>query len=540
MRELRTDVLVVGGGTGGVAAALAAVDYGVRVIMTEPTEWIGGQLTSQAVPPDDHPWIEQFGAPASYRAFREAVRDYYRRWYPLTDAARRQRFLNPGLGTVSGLCHEPRVALAVLEGLLAPARASGRLQVLTGLEPTSATVDGERVLSVGFSDGAGERVEIAAEVVLDATELGDLLPLAGVPYRSGAESVAQTGEPHAAEVADPYQTQGFTVCFALEHLDGEHHVIDRPAQYRRWTGPNAPVRPAPQIGWPDPAAATGTLRPNPTEGDPPIVSTSWRGRFDAPPGWNPVEDLWRFRRLIARRQFDPAPSSDVTLVNWSANDYGEGSIIDVAPELAKARVEEARQLSLSLVYWLQTEAPRPDGGTGFPGLRLRPDITGTADGLAMAPYIRESRRIVARTTVVEQDVSFDVRGHHGAVTYADSIGVGSYRIDLHPSARGGPRLNTTCCPFQIPLGALLPERGGNLVAAAKNIGTTHITNGAYRVHPVEWGIGEAAGTLAAFCIKGKLTPPAVAESPALVADLRALLHARGVETEWPAAFVGGR
>ena len=43
-----------------------------------------------------------------------------------------------------------------------------------------------------------------------------------------------------------------------------------------------------------------------------------------------------------------------------------------------------------MLYWMQTEAPRPDGGTGFPGLRLRPDVMGTADGLAQAPYHRES------------------------------------------------------------------------------------------------------------------------------------------------------
>ena len=44
-------------------------------------------------------------------------------------------------------------------------------------------------------------------------------------------------------------------------------------------------------------------------------------------------------------------------------------------------------------------------------------------------------------------------------------------------------------------------RISNLIAAAKNIGTTHITNGCFRLHPVEWNIGEAAGALAAFCLE---------------------------------------
>src|SRR5438067_13431253 len=87
-RELRADVVIVGGGTGGCAAALAAARAGRRVILTEETDWVGGQLTAQAVPPDEHPWIESFGATRLYRRFRAAVRDYYRGHYPLTAEAR--------------------------------------------------------------------------------------------------------------------------------------------------------------------------------------------------------------------------------------------------------------------------------------------------------------------------------------------------------------------------------------------------------------------------------------------------------------------
>ena len=60
-REIEADVAIIGGGLGGCAAALAALRNGRTVVMTEPTDWIGGQLTQQAVPPDEHPWIEKFG-----------------------------------------------------------------------------------------------------------------------------------------------------------------------------------------------------------------------------------------------------------------------------------------------------------------------------------------------------------------------------------------------------------------------------------------------------------------------------------------------
>src|SRR5574338_84447 len=109
--SLQCDVAVIGGGTGGCAAALAALRNGMRVVLTEETAWVGGQLTSQAVPPDEHPCVEQFGRTRSYAHYREAVRAFYRSHYPLTEEARSRDRLNPGGGGVSPLTHEPRVSL---------------------------------------------------------------------------------------------------------------------------------------------------------------------------------------------------------------------------------------------------------------------------------------------------------------------------------------------------------------------------------------------------------------------------------------------
>src|SRR5512139_1082182 len=76
VNSLRTDVAIIGGGLGACAAALAAARLGRRVVLTEETRWLGGQLTNQAVPPDEHPWIEEFGANRSYRALRDGIRAY--------------------------------------------------------------------------------------------------------------------------------------------------------------------------------------------------------------------------------------------------------------------------------------------------------------------------------------------------------------------------------------------------------------------------------------------------------------------------------
>ena len=164
-------------------------------------------------------------------------------------------------------------------------------------------------------------------------------------------------------------------------------------------------------------------------------------------------------------------------------------------------------------------------------------MTGTDDGLAKYPYIRESRRIKAEFTVAEQHVSTNIRQKEGkgeaAELFADSVGVGSYRIDLHPSTGGDNYIDVSSLPFQIPLGALLPVRLENLIPACKNLGTTHITNGCYRLHPVEWNIGESAGMLVAEALRLKVAPRAIRQNPKRLADFQTRLVAQGVEIAWP-------
>lgn len=115
---------------------------------TEETDWVGGQLTVQAVPPDEHPWIEGPGCTTSYRRLRQGLRDYSRCNYPLTEAARRDMLPNPGHGTVSRLCHEPRVALAVLEELLAPYRSRHQIEIRLRHRPIAAETAGDYVRAV--------------------------------------------------------------------------------------------------------------------------------------------------------------------------------------------------------------------------------------------------------------------------------------------------------------------------------------------------------------------------------------------------------
>jgi hypothetical protein len=524
-REITADIVVIGAGLGGCAAALAALRLGKTVVMTEPSDWIGGQLTSQAVPPDEHPWIESFGANSSYMGLRRGIRDYYRRNYPLTSEARGKLDLNPGNGGVSRLCHEPRVALAVLTEMLAPFASAGKLNVLLEHEPVSARVRGDRVESVTVRDKPGDRRTLLSPYFLDATELGDLLPLAQVEYVTGFEARADVrGDLRHPETAQPANQQAFTCCFAMDYLADQDHTIDKPRDYAFWREYVPKLTPA----WPGPL-----LGPSPD----PITLKTRPWSFD-PTGAG--AGFWVYRRIADPRNFTAGTyPGGITLVNWPQNDYLLGNLVGVTPDEAAEHVASAKQLSLSLLYWLQTEAPRPDGGTGWKGLRLRPDLVGTTDGLAKAPYVRESRRIRAEFTVLEAHVGTEARRkvlnreEVEAERFADRVGVGSYRIDLHPSTGGDNYIDVSSLPFTIPLGALIPKRVENLLPACKNLGVTHVTNGCYRLHPVEWGIGEAAGSLAAHCLEIGESPRAVRNTPKLLTAFQKRLVGQGVELDWP-------
>ncbi|MEG2077115.1 MAG: FAD-dependent oxidoreductase, partial [Victivallaceae bacterium] len=223
-------------------------------------------------------------------------------------------------------------------------------------------------------------------------------------------------------------------------------------------------------------------------------------------------DFWRYRQVRSAANY-AAATDEFSIMNWPQNDYMLGNIIDKSPEEMQKHYAAAQELSLSMLYYLQTEAPRPDGGYGFPELYAAPAISCTASGLAKMPYIRESRRLQALFTVTELHVGEAVRREFSrqAAEFIDSVGIGYYRIDLHPSSNGRNYIDIGSLPFQIPFRALVPKRCENLLAAGKNIGTTHITNGCYRLHPVEWSIGEAAGAAAGLAVSRNILPRLIGE-----------------------------
>lgn len=525
---IECDVLVVGGGMGGVSAALSALraadelDFSSSrkplVVLTEETDWLGGQMTSQGVSAlDENHLVEICGASRSYQQFRKNIRERYKSDFKLVPHAQDEPWLNPGDCWVSWLAFEPKFALDEISNLLTPYEKKQQLSVRLRFKPISArtesvqnpsSVSQKKITSVAFVDFETKKIiKIKAKIVIDATELGDLLPMAGLAYRSGAESRSDTGEAHAPVDARPDNVQDFTYPFVIELKPGENHVIEKPAHF-------------------DDFNSQGKFSLE----DYPMFTTRLKGEGDE----MRIEKLpfWEYRRLISARLFESKDyPNDLSMINWNSNDLRMQNIIDVDAKTQAERMALAKALSLGFLYWLQTEAPRDEGGVGYPEFKLRTDILGTQDGLSKYPYIRESRRIIGLHTVVEDEIvvatNYGARAHH----FTDSVGIGHYPVDIH-GEQDVPGAAQRTKHFQIPLGALIPRDAANLLPACKNIGTTHVTNGSYRLHPIEWSIGEAQGTLAVLSLKERLDPVNLAASKELVQELQHRLIDRGVPLYW--------
>lgn len=510
-REVDCDIAVIGGSMGGVAAAVAAARAGYRVCLTEQTAWLGGQCTSQGVSAlDEHAHIEQFGGTGLYYEFRNRIRAFYSDNYTLSQAAAGAMHLNPGAGWVSRLCFEPRAALAAILDMILPLIQEGRLEVYYQASVCGLEQSGGHIIRILLEQPAyNRRLSVRGAYFLDATDLGELLPVAGLPYAVGAESRDDTGEPHAREGPPaPALAQTFTFPFVVDYRPGENHTIPKPVQYEH----NREHQPY-----------TLTLR----YGSRDLTYKMFQTAPELP------GPFWTYRRILAAANFAPGQfEGDLAMVNWAGNDFHGGTIIDAAPHRRHQLLQNARHLALGLLYWLQTEVPRDKGGGhGYPELRLRHSVLGTADGLSQYPYVRESRRIRALTRVREQDVMAEYQQGARAALFGDSVGVGWYPVDIHgqpgDTAATGPTR-----PFQIPLGAFVQNDVANLLPACKNLGVTHITNGCYRLHPVEWNTGEVAGRLAVHCLQRKTTPGSTCEVTANLRRFQRDLLTAGVPLFW--------
>ena len=499
------DVFIAGGGFGGVAAALRAAAMGCSVFLVEENKWLGGQVASQGLSAlDEHKLMDVFGGTALYYDFRERIRRYYRAHYKLSTKAKDSNNFNPGSSVEPRrFAFEPIAGVRVLNSMLAPFIASGKLTIAKPARVERVYKEEGEITEAAVRDIHTAKVtKIRAKMFIDATELGDLLPLAGVAYNTGVEAFSQTHEPSAPEQSEPRACQAYGFTFALEYKPGSVNTVEKPALYDEMKK----------------KYRFGLCGMSMLEGASP-------GKF------------FKYRQIIDAQNFDdPKMSHNITLLNCACTDYKEDTIIGRQTRTVEKHLYRARQLALSYLYWLQTQAPREDGGKGYPELCLRKDLMGTSDGLSQSPYIREARRMKSLYIIKEQDVVANYNHiQNRARFFHDSIGIGWYRYsDIHWCSYTKQRLGSgqMLLPFQIPMGAIITDMVPNFIAGAKNIGATHISNGALRYHPIEWNIGESAGALAAYAARTGKSPADVYKDKHALRDYQLELLSNGIPLYW--------
>jgi hypothetical protein len=449
MNELQTDVLVVGGGTGGVAAAVQAARRGANTVLVSEFAWLGGMLTAAGVSAPDGNELAAFQT-GLWGAFLRALRQ------------RQPQGLDHAW--VSFFTYEPRIGAAIFADWV---QALPNLRWIAGQVPQAVLRSGTRVTGIEFDD-----YRVRSTLTIDATELGDLLALAEVPYRWGWEWQSAWQEPSAppqpTELTQRYAVQAPTWVFVLQDF-----------------GPNAV---APLVESPKPTDDQAFLH-------------TWEGYG--------AEAFLNYGRL----------PGDRFMINWpqDGNDYGTG--LERLVESAAARtafLQEAYDHSRQYAQFLQQQLGRRYGlaKTTFP---KQPDGLG-GGAFALHPYYRESRRLQGLVTVCEQDILPLPAGQVAPLPIdagrAESIALGNYANDHHypgyslplqpKSIRWGGRWTGT--PFTLPYRCLIPATIDGLLVGEKNGSVSHMANGATRLQPVVLGLGQAAGMAAALCIEQGCQP----------------------------------
>ncbi|MEH2096877.1 FAD-dependent oxidoreductase [Nostoc sp. 'Peltigera membranacea cyanobiont' 213] len=464
------DVLVVGGGTGGTAAAIQAARRGAKTILVSEFSWLGGMLTSAGVSAPDGNELEAFQT-GLWGAFLQELR---------------QR--QPGgldNSWVSFFSYDPRIGAEIFADWV---QELPNLHWISGQVPIEVYRQGDSITGVRFADFA-----VTAKIILDGTELGDLLALAKIPYRWGWELQSEWGEPSA-----PVNFNSFTKTYPVQ-APTYVVIMQDFGDAMSTTGVGA----APEI----PAAPNY----NPSE---------FTGAWDA----YGAETFLNYGRLPDGR----------FMINWPicGNDYGQGLGRLIESDVSRGEfIQESRWHSQNFAHFIQNQLGRRYGLAEkvFPH---------TSTAFALHPYYRESRRLVGLTTVREQDILPIAEGRVAsifndafALGVCEAIAVGNYANDHHypgvqfslqpKSIRWGGRWTGT--PFTIPYNSLIPATTDGFLVCEKNISVSHIANGATRLQPVVMGIGQAAGMAAAMCVELNCQPrylPIRALQTALLADNR--------------------
>lgn len=429
------DVVVVGGGASGTAAAIQSGRMGVKTCIIEQTDWLGDMLTASGVSAIDGDPAKTSGI---FREFLDRVIDYYKK---------EGKSAQTHLCHVSPFCYEPSVGAAILNEMVSEVPT---LKVYYNSYVTKVYREGNLIRGVKFKNNKGGDYVVPAHVVVDATQFGDLMYMANIPYDIGVDK--NSTEFHADITSQCIQPLTFV---AVLEFKGKDVTIPEPKNYNinnyKCTIPNK-------------------------------LCPGSSSQFD-------MERLLEYGHL----------PNDKMMINVPSHSYGND--YDAASEdldnFSRADIfQKAKDYSLGYIYFMQKEL-----GFNYYGLS---NEFGTNDKLAKLPYVRESRRLVGQYRLQEEDVLPDSDGR--SKIFSDSIAIGDYPIDLHFCERGKGDFYYPIPPYQIPYGVTVPKEIDGFLVAGQNISVSHIVNGTTRMQPVVMQLGQAVGMASALSVINDVQP----------------------------------
>lgn len=440
---MNIDVLIIGGGASGTAAGLQSARLGANTLIIEETPWLGGMITSAGVSAFDGNKYAVGGG--IFGELRQKLEDYY------------GGVKNTFTGWISLTCFEPKVGMELLTEM---ADAEPNLSIWYQAKLFKIIKEDNRLTGAVILTKDGETVTVYSKIIIEATEWGDVLKLAEVPYRLGRDAKSDTGEQDALDIPDD-EIQDMTFCAILKKYEGKAPEVSPSKDYNPGLFINSTS----------------------------IICSSMDEKIIK-------HKLHDWKGLIS---YSTLPNNKY-LLNWpfSANDYyPTPREIYEDPSTREYHFNKAKEHTLNYIHYMQTELGHPEWG-------LAMDEYPTEDHLPFIPYVRESRRVKGKKLLVESDV-VPVQGSFRPPLQKSGIAVGDYFLDHHHASFFNERQLIENlpdnAPFQIPFECLIPEGIKGLIAAEKSISVTHIVNGCSRLQPVVMLIGQAAGAAAALAVK---------------------------------------
>ena len=426
------DVIIVGGGASGITSAIQSSRLGSKTLLIEKTDWLGGMLTSAGVSAMDG----NYNMPSGFvKEFRDSLVSYYGSLESLKT------------GWVSNIMFEPSVGNKILNSI---AQSENNLDIIFNSSVKEIYNKNDKwELTVDINS---DLQKYESKILIDATELGDLIPKLDIPYSIGMDSNTQFGEKIAPSKSNNI-IQDLTYVMILKDY-GKDVTIDKPLNYDR---------------------------------------KEFLCSYDSNECFKSDLKLWAKESLIS---YGTLPNGKV-MINWPiyGNDFYVNSI-EMNENERTFHYEKAKQKSLRFLYFIQTELK-------YNTLSIDKDEFLTKDGFPKIPYHRESRRIKGKVTLNLNHIK-DPYSQKNSI-YKTGIAVGDYPVDhhhnAHPKYNELPKLDFYPVPsYSVPLGSLIPENSNNFIVIEKSISVSNLVNGTTRLQPVVMQIGQAAAILAYLAI----------------------------------------